>query len=134
MIINHNFKAGSIASTPAPFRAFLSIHTTQTMSIKEIQFSGLIQNRSLKQITGPEFFNALSACGWQEGTGTHFFKELRKDGISRGIWTPADLSRAIHMGTSEPSKNGKCIHRICNRSAYIVYNPTTRTLITFSPG
>ena len=88
------------------------------MKIKEIQFTGLIQNRRLSTISGPEFFNSLAACGWKEGTGTHFFKELRKDGHTRDIWTPADLSRAIQQGVSEPSKDGKWIHRIRNRTAY----------------
>jgi hypothetical protein len=104
------------------------------MNIKEIQFTGLIQNRRLTTITGPEFLNALAACGWKEGTGTHFLKELRTDAHNRGIMTPADLSRAIQWEVSEPSTDGKWIHRICNRTAYIVYNPTTRTVITFSPG
>jgi hypothetical protein len=104
------------------------------MGIQDIKFTGLIQNRMLSGITGPEFFNALMACGWKEGTGTHFFQQLRKDGPSRGIQTPADLARAIAAGTSETGRDGKSIHRICNRSAYIIYNPMTRTLITFSQG
>jgi hypothetical protein len=104
------------------------------MNIKEIQFTGLIQNRLLASITGPEFLNALAACGWKEGTGTHFLKELRRDAQNRGILTPAHLARAIQWGVSEPSTDGKWIHRICHFTAYIVYNPTTRTLITFSPG
>src|ERR1044072_1984962 len=98
------------------------------MNIKEITFTGLIQNRNLNTMTGPELLNALTACGWKEGTGTHFIKELRRDAHNRGIMTPADLGRAIHWGVSEPSTDGKWIHRICNRTAYIVYNPTTRTL------
>jgi len=104
------------------------------MNIKEIRFTGLIQNRGLTTITGPEFLSALAACGWKEGTGTHFLKELRADAQNRAIFTPADLVRAIQRGVSEPSGDGKWIHRICNRTAYIIYNPTTRTLITFSPG
>ena len=36
---------------------------------------------------------SIKACGWSEGTGTHFFRELRKDGPARGIFTPAGLSR-----------------------------------------
>src|SRR5262249_60195547 len=97
-------------------------------------FTGLIQNRSLQEITGPEFFNALRACGWQEGQGTHLLRELRKDGPTRGIRTPADLVRAIARGISEPARDGKWIHRMCNYAAYLVYNPVTRTLITFSQG
>src|SRR3954468_10586904 len=104
------------------------------MGIQDIVFTGLIKNRRLSEITGPEFFNALEACGWKEGTGTHFFQQLRKDGTSRGIHTPADLVRAIAAGGSEPGRDGTTIHRICNRSAYIVYNAATRTLITFSQG
>lgn len=104
------------------------------MDIKDIKFTGLIQNRRFSEITGPEFFNALKANGWQEGAGTHFFQQLRKDGSSRGLNTPADLVRAIAAGTSEPGRDGKTIHRICGRSAYIVYNAVTRTLITFSQG
>jgi hypothetical protein len=104
------------------------------MSIKNIRFSGLIQNRKLSEISGPELLNALRACGWHEGTGTHFLKELRKDGTKRGISTPAQLARAIQRGASEPGRDGKTVHRICNGSAYIVYNASTRTLITFSPG
>jgi hypothetical protein len=104
------------------------------MRIQDITFTGLIQNRKLSEITGPEFFNALMACGWKEGTGTHFFQQLRKDGPSRGIHTPADLVRAIAAGISEPGRGGKTIHRICDRSAYIAYNAATRTLITFSQG
>lgn len=104
------------------------------MKIQDIKFTGLIQNRTLAAISGPEFFNALAVCGWKEGTGTHFFQQLRKDGPSRGIHTPGDLARAIYAGTSEPGRDGKTIHRICNRSAYIVYNAATATLITFSQG
>ena len=104
------------------------------MGLQEITFRGLIQNRKLSEITGPEFINALMSCGWKEGTRTHFFQQLRKDGPSRGIHTPADLTRAIAAGTSEPGRDGKTIHRICHRTAYIVYNATTRTLITFSQG
>jgi hypothetical protein len=104
------------------------------MGIQDIAFRGLIQNRKFSEITGPEFFNALIACGWKEGTGTHFFQQVRKDGPSRGIHTPADLERAIAAGTSELGRDGKSIHRICNRSAYIVYNAATQTLITFSQG
>lgn len=104
------------------------------MGIQDITFTGLIQNRKLSEITGPEFFNALMACGWKEGTGTHFFQQLRKDGPSRGLNTPADLARAIAAGTSTPGRDGKSIHQICNQSAYIVYNAATRTLITFSQG
>jgi hypothetical protein len=74
------------------------------------------------------------ASGWKEGTGTHFFQQLRKDGPSRGIHTPADLVRAIAAGISEPGRDGKTIHRICNYTAYIVYNAATGTLITFSQG
>src|SRR4051812_28016259 len=104
------------------------------MGIEDIKFTGLIQNRKLAEISGPEFFNALSGCGWKEGPGTHFFQQLRKDGPSRGIHTPADLERAIARGMSEPGRDGKTIHRICSRSAYVVYNAVTRTLITFSQG
>ncbi len=104
------------------------------MPIQDIKFTGLIRNRKLSDISGPEFFNALKACGWQEGTGTHFLQQLRKDGPSRGIQTPADLERAIAAGSSEPGRDGKTIHRICNRTAYIVYNAVTQTLITFSQG
>lgn len=104
------------------------------MGIQDITFTGLIQNRKLSEITGPEFFNALAACGWHEGTGTHFFQQLRKDGPSRGVHTPADLARAIAAGTSEPGRDGKTVHRVANRSAYIVYNAATQTLITFSQG
>jgi len=104
------------------------------MSIKKIKFKGLIQNRLLSTISGPELLNALRACGWKEGSGTHFVKELRKDAHKRGIWTPADLSRAIRRGVSEEAEDDKWIHRICSRTAYIVYNPKTKTLITFSPG
>ena len=104
------------------------------MAIQEIQFTGLIQNRRLSEISGPEFMNALKVCGWSEGTGTHFFRELRKDGPCRGISTPGDLARAIARGISEPGRDGKWLHRICHGSAYIVYNPLTKTLITFSPG
>ncbi len=104
------------------------------MGIQEIVFKGLIQNRKLSEISGPEFFNALMDCGWKEGTGTHFFQQLRKDGPSRGINTPTDLVRAISAGTSEPGRDGTTIHRICNRTAYIVFNAATRTLITFSQG
>lgn len=104
------------------------------MGLEEIQFRGLIQNRHLIDITGPEFMNALRACGWGEGTGTHFFQQLRVDGPTRGINTPADLTRAIARGHSEPGRAGTMIHRICNQTAYIVYNPGTKTLITFSQG
>ena len=104
------------------------------MGIEEINFRGLIQNRKLNEISGPEFMNALRACGWSEGTGTHFFQQLRKDGPTRGIHTPGDLARAIASGTSEPGRDGTTIHRICYRSAYIVFNSVTRTLITFSQG
>jgi hypothetical protein len=104
------------------------------MRIQDITFRGLIQNRKLSEITGPEFINALMTLGWKEGTGTHFFQQLREDGPSRGIYTPADLVRAIAGGISEPGRDGKTIHRICSRSAYIVFNAATQTLITFSQG
>ena len=104
------------------------------MGIQDIRFTGLIQNRDLSSITVPEFFNALYACGWKEGIGTHFLQQLRKDGPTRGIYTPAQLERAIAHGTSEPGRDGKTIHWVCNHTAYIVYNAATRTLITFSQG
>jgi hypothetical protein len=104
------------------------------MGIDEIKFRGLIRNRNLADVTGPEFLNALMTCGWKEGTGTHFFQQLRKDGPSRGIQTPADLERAIAAGHSEPGREGKTLHRVCGGSAYIVYNAAQRILITFSQG
>ena len=104
------------------------------MSIKSVCFRGLLQNRKLTEISGPEFANALRSCGWKEGTGTHFFQQLRKDGPSRGIFTPNDLARAIARGESRPGRDGKTLHHVCGRTAYIVYSETTRTLITFSQG
>lgn len=104
------------------------------MGIGEIQFKGLIQNRKLSEISGPEFMNALRACGWSEGTGTHFFQQLRKDGPTRGINTPGDQPVRLPMGNQRLARDGKAIHRVCNRSAYIVYSPVTKTLITFSQG
>ncbi|HUE70454.1 MAG TPA: hypothetical protein VMP01_06145 [Pirellulaceae bacterium] len=102
--------------------------------ITELQFTGLIQNRPLITITGPEFMNAIAACGWKEGTGTHFFQQLRKDGPTRGITTLAQLQREIAKGRSAPGDAGKSIRWICSDTAYIIYNATTRTLITFSQG
>lgn len=113
----------------------LTCQSEATMTvIQQIHFTGLIQNRKFSEISGPEFFNALFAAGWKEGTRTHFFRELRKDGPTRGINTPADLVRAISAGRSEPGRDGTTIHRICHDTAYIVFNATTRTLITFSQG
>ncbi len=102
--------------------------------MRDLRFTGLIQNRKLSTITGPEFFNAIQQCGWHEGTGTHFFQQLRQDGPSRGIHTPTDLVRAIAAGSSEPGRNGTTIHRVCQGTAYIVFNAATKTLITFSQG
>lgn len=104
------------------------------MSIKEIKFTGLIQNRKFTEITGPEFFNALKDVGWKEGTNTHFFKALKEDGPSRGITTPKELERAIEKGESEAASDGKWIHRMVSDTAYIVFNPESKTLITFSQG
>jgi hypothetical protein len=104
------------------------------MGIESLKFQGLIQNRKLSEISGPEFMNALRSCGWKEGSGTHFFQQLRKDGPSRGITTPSQLTSAIARGKSEPGRDGKTIHRMCNETAYIVYNATSKTLITFSQG
>ena len=104
------------------------------MDIRSLKFRGLIQNRTWDDIMGPEFFNALAVAGWKEGTGTHFFKALSEDGPSRGIRTPNELVRAIQRGISELGRDGTTVHRICNRSAYIVYNSDTRTFITFSQG
>jgi hypothetical protein len=104
------------------------------VDITKLQFTGLIQNRKLSEISGPEFLSALKERGWKEGTGTHFLRALRKDGPSRGIRTPAELVRAIRKGKSEPGRNGTTIHRMCGGTAYIVYNATTRVLITFSQG
>jgi len=104
------------------------------VDITKLQFTGLIQNRKLSEISGPEFQNALKTVGWREGTGTHFLRSVRKDGPSRGIRTPAELVRAIRKGKSEPGRNGTTIHRMCGGTAYIVYNATTRVLITFSQG
>ena len=56
-------------------------------NITEVKFVGLIRNRQLNSVMGPELINAIKKCGWKEGTGTHFFKELRKDGPTRGIRT-----------------------------------------------
>src|SRR5690348_17320315 len=98
----------------------------------KIEFKGLIANRKLSEIAGPEFINALKVSGWKEGTGTHFFQQLRKDGPSRGIHTPADLSRAVARGHSVQGRDGKALHWVCNDTAYIVYAGTT--LITFSQG
>jgi len=109
------------------------------MGLEEIKFTGLLQNRNLSQISSTEFANALRACGWREGHSTergkiHFFRELKKDGPLRGVKTPNDLVRAIAKGRSEPAGNGKTLHRICNGSAYIIYNRMKRILITFSHG
>jgi len=105
-----------------------------TTNITEIKFVGLIANRPLATVTGPEFMNAIQRCGWKEGTGTHFLKELRKDGAKCGITTLGQLEREIARGRSAPGREGKTLHWICNGGAYIVYNAATRTLITFSPG
>jgi hypothetical protein len=102
------------------------------VNIKEIHFTGLIQNRDLAGVTGPEFFNAIAKCGWKEGTGTHFLKELRKDAAARGIRTPGDLGRQIANGRSVRGRDGKWEHWVCNDRAVIIYNPATRTLITFT--
>jgi len=104
------------------------------VSIKDIKFTGLIQNQKFTEITGPAFLNALRDVGWKEGTNTHFFKSLKEDGPSRDITTPKELERAIEKGESEPANDGKWIHRMVNDTAYIVFNPDTKTLITFSQG
>ena len=103
-------------------------------NITEIEFVGLIRNRPLNTVTGPEFMNAIAKCGWKEGTGTHFFKELRKDGPGRGIRTLAQLETEIARGRSVPAGAGKTKHWVCGGDAYIIYNANTRTLITFSQG
>jgi hypothetical protein len=104
------------------------------VDITKLEFSGLIQNRKLSKISGPEFQNALKTVGWREGTGTHFLRSLRKDGPNRRIRTPAELVRAICKGKSEPGRNGTTIHRMCGGAAYVVYNATARVLVTFRQG
>ena len=104
------------------------------MSIINIRFNGLIKNMSLQVATGPRILSALARAGWKEGVKTHFVKELRRDGPSRGIHTLSDLERAIGRGRSTVGRDGTMLHWICNDSAYIAYNPTSKTLVTFSQG
>jgi hypothetical protein len=86
-------------------------------NITETRFVGLIRNRPLNSLTTTEFWNAIKACGWQEGTGTHFFRELCKDGPTRGITTLAQLEREIARGYWAPGTADKTLHWICNGSA-----------------
>lgn len=102
--------------------------------LETIRFQGLIRNRSLRTLTSHEFVNAIRRCGWKEGTGTHFLQQLKEDGPTRGITTLGHLERAIRRGRSEAGRDGSTLHRICNESAYIVYNASTRVLVTFSQG
>ncbi len=62
--------------------------------------------------------NAIPRCGWKEGTGTHFFRELRKDGPTRGITTLAQLEREIAPGHSTPGRDGKTLHWICGGATF----------------
>ncbi len=75
-------------------------------NLSEIKSVGLIANRLLSSVTGPEFMNAIASRGWKEGTGTHFFRELRKDGATRGITTLAQLEREIARGHSTHDRDG----------------------------
>jgi hypothetical protein len=104
------------------------------MGIEQIKFYGSISNKDWADITGPEFMNALKRCHWQEGTGTHFFKRIRKRGRTMGISTPGQLEREISLGYSAPGDLGKTLHWICNGDVCIVYNGATSTLITISHG
>lgn len=104
------------------------------MGIRDLKFRGLIVNKDLTKVTGPEFMNALKVAGWKEGSGTHFFKALRKDGPSRGVRTLAQLQRELARGRTAPGPGGKTVHWICNGQAYVVFNASSKTLITFSQG
>ncbi len=104
------------------------------MGIGDLKFRGLIVNKPLSKVTGPEFLGALKAAGWKEGTGTHFFKALRKDGPTRGIRTLGDLERELARGRTVKAPDGKMLHWICNGRAYVVFNPSSKTLITISQG
>jgi hypothetical protein len=89
-----------------------------TKNLSEFAFVGLFANRPLSSVTGPEFMNAIARCGWKEVTGTRFFRELCKDGPTRGITTLGQLQREIACGHATPGRDGKTLHWICGDAAY----------------
>ena len=102
------------------------------LPLEEFEFRGLIGNRPFKEITGPEFDNALSKIGWRqapagkkknytdensERTRSHIFLRIRGTGKDKrgevcGLLTPNDFARALRNGRSEPAGSGAKI-RIC---------------------
>lgn len=104
------------------------------MLLNDISFRGLIRNMSFASTTGPRLIAALRDAGWREGTGTHFVQRLRSRGPGLGIRSLGDLERAVRRGQSSAGRDGTMLHSICGGTAYIVYNPLSRTLITIRHG
>lgn len=99
--------------------------------IDSLRFSGLVKNRRLKDITGPEFHEALTKAGWREAHNGHILKRLRQRGPACGIKTLEDFGRALKKGTTEEGERGVTV-RILPRGGYVVYKGNR--FITFVSG
>ena len=95
--------------------------------IRKVKFSGLIWDPKKLQKAHQAIDKAIKACHWK--AYTHFAKRVVKRGPKYNIHTGDDLQDAIRAGRSQPDEEGKFMHRIA-RGGYIMYNPSTRTIIT----
>lgn len=74
--------------------------------ISAIEFVGLIGNRPILQLHGPEFDNALAKAGWREAHNAHILKRLKERGPGIGINTLNDFARSLRIGEDAPNPSG----------------------------
>jgi hypothetical protein len=74
--------------------------------ISTIRFVGLIGNRPIRMLHGPEFNNALAKVGWREAHNAHILKRLKERGPSIGILTLNDFGRMLRNGADAPNPSG----------------------------
>lgn len=98
--------------------------------IENVEFGGLIGNRSLHAITTSEFVNALSKCGWREAHNGHILQKLRKRGLVWRINTLNDFARALRNGYTIPARDGAKA-RVCGGgSCWVIFREAERAFIT----
>ncbi len=95
--------------------------------IRKVKFSGLKWDPKRLQQAHQAIDRAITVCHWK--AHTHFGKRVLERGPKYKIHNGDDLQDAIHSGHSQPDDEGKFKHQIA-LGGYIMYNPSTRTIIT----
>ncbi len=98
--------------------------------IDRIEFTGLIGNRLLTEITTNEFMNALAKSGWGEAVNAHILQRLRQRGHLWGILTPNDFARALRNGRTVPDRDGSMRRECCQGLCWVIYRAETCRFIT----